>query len=170
MTRLIVTRGLPGAGKTALAEKWRDAAPRRARVSRDMLRDMLGGQGRWEASEISEPELTSAEETLIFSLLGAGLDVIVDDTNLAAGFVRSLEDLAIAHRAAFFVVDLTDVAPGLCLLRNAGRGEADLVPSGWISRAYKQHIEGQPHPLPYLFRFGGRQLTPDELLAAEHAS
>lgn len=170
MSRLIVTRGLPGSGKTALAEKWRDAAPRRARVSRDVLRDMFAGPGRREVSGIAEITLSGSEQGLVSGLLAARLDVIVDDTNLDPVHVMPLERLASLHQAEFAIVDLTDVAPGLCLLRNAGRGEADLVPSGWISRAYKQHIEGQPHPLPYPFRFGGRQLTPDELLAAEHAS
>jgi tRNA uridine 5-carbamoylmethylation protein Kti12 len=170
VSRLVITRGLPGSGKTTLAEKWRDAAPGRARVSRGVLRDMLAGGGRWEASRIAEATLSEAEDGIVSGLLAAGLDVIVDDTNLDPVHVVFFELLADVSQAEFTVVDLTDVAPGLCLLRNAGRGEADLVPSGWISRAYSQHIEGQPHPLPYPFRFGGRQVTPAELLGEEPAA
>ena len=64
MTRLLITRGLPGSGKTTFA---RTLQPRVVRVNRDDLRRMLhGGAG---SSEWAEDQVTHAQRAAVEALL-----------------------------------------------------------------------------------------------------
>ena len=46
MTALVITRGLPGSGKTTYARAWvAEDREHRARVNRDDIRQMLGDSG-----------------------------------------------------------------------------------------------------------------------------
>lgn len=107
MSTLIITRGLPGAGKTTWAKAWVAKDPiTRARVNRDDLRDMLYG-ARTGLSFEQEGKVTVASHTATRSLLTAGLDVVADDTNLRPKYVREWRKLAIEVGAAFQTVEVT---------------------------------------------------------------
>lgn len=121
---LVITRGLPGAGKTLLAERLVDLAPpgSMARVNRDDLRAMMHGQRvgqQWQ-----EDQVTAVQRAAVVDLLGAGVDVVVDDTNLPDTRVQEWEDLAARAGAVMQVVDLRSVPVETCIARDAARGAA----------------------------------------------
>jgi predicted kinase len=89
MTRLLITRGLPGSGKTTFA---RTLQPLVTRVSRDDLRRML--HGRIMLTDWAEAQVTAVERGIVETLLGRGASVIVDDTNLRRTTVKAWRDAA----------------------------------------------------------------------------
>jgi predicted kinase len=122
--RLIVTRGLPGAGKTTAALAWVSSDPlRRARVGRDVLREhvyctmpMLTPAG--------ERELSDLQRLIVMHLLDSGRSVVVDDTNLPDAQITEWADLATALAAGFEVWDLRDVPLAECVARDLARAAA----------------------------------------------
>lgn len=120
-TKLVITRGLPGAGKTTRAKKWVDERPEtRARVNRDDIRDML--HGGWLGSDVQEDQVTAVAHSSITVLLRAGFDVICDDTNLHDQHLRALCTLAFGAGADFEIWDMTHVPVDVCIARDAERG------------------------------------------------
>lgn len=123
MTTLYITRGLPGSGKTTLAQALVAEDPeRRARVNRDDLRVMLHGQ-RFGA-EWQERQVTVVQNAQVAALLRAGQDVIVDDTNLPDDVVEDWWQLAAACGARMEVIDLRHVPVETCIARDEARGAA----------------------------------------------
>jgi hypothetical protein len=90
---LIITRGLPASGKTSKAITWVAERPQqRVRANRDSPRAMMHG-GRLGTPE-QEAMVTTAQHASIRSLLGDGIDVVADDTNLAEEAVNAFRQLA----------------------------------------------------------------------------
>src|SRR5260370_26482239 len=139
MSELIITRGLPGCGKTMLARVW-VAADRghRARVNRDDIRRMLD-DGEF-VKGITEPRVLAARDAAILSLLGRGISVICDDTNLPQRMARDLANLARRARADFTVADMTDVPLETCLQRNASRADKKPVPETAIRDMHTRYL------------------------------
>ena len=143
MARLIVTRGLPGSGKTTYA---RTLQPRVVRVNRDDLRRML--HGRRFLTQWAEWQVTIAQRAQVEALLRAGTDVCVDDTNLRSRTVRDWARLAAALGAAFEVADFTQVPLDECLRRNTHRPDEERVDEDVIRSMYERFIAGRDLPLP----------------------
>ncbi|HEY2796149.1 MAG TPA: AAA family ATPase [Micromonosporaceae bacterium] len=142
MSTLIITRGLPGSGKTTRAKQWVDEDPtKRARVNRDDLRAMLHG-GYADV----ERQINAARDAAITALLKVGVDVIADDTNLRSRYVRDLRNLALAAGAEFDVWDLTDVPVEVCVERDAVRSPS--IGERVIRDMYERYLAGKPYPLP----------------------
>ncbi|HEY2950616.1 MAG TPA: AAA family ATPase [Micromonosporaceae bacterium] len=135
MPKLIITRGLPGCGKTAYA---RTLQPWVVRVNRDDLRRMLHGDRLY--TQTAEARVTVAQRAAVEALLRAAADVIVDDTNLPARVVRAWAELAARVGAAFEVVDLTHVPVDECVRRDAGRPEPERVGEDVIRSLYARHL------------------------------
>jgi len=115
---LTITRGLPGSGKTTWA---RTRQPGAVRVNRDDLRVML--HGRRIPENWAERQVTLAQRGSVEALLRGGVDVICDDTNLRARYVRELAELGMACGAAVVVEDFTGVPLEVCIERDAARAE-----------------------------------------------
>jgi predicted kinase len=146
MATLIVTRAIPGAGKTTWAKDWVDEDPEhRARVNRDDLRAMLHNS-IW--SQDKEFQVQAVRDAIIRRLLERGVDVVSDDTSLPSRTVRDLRKLAVLSKAEFKVKDMTDVPLELCLERNRNRLDKAPVPEDWIITQYRKFILGRPYPLP----------------------
>jgi predicted kinase len=143
MTRLIVTRGLPGSGKTTYA---RTLQPRVVRVNRDDLRRMLHG-GRF-LTQWAEWQVTIAQRAQVEALLRAGTDVCVDDTNLRSRTVREWARMAASLGADFQVYDFTHVPLDECLRRNAMRPLEERVDEDVIRSMHERFIAGRDLPLP----------------------
>ncbi|HEX6968432.1 MAG TPA: AAA family ATPase [Micromonosporaceae bacterium] len=143
MTRLIITRGLPASGKTTFA---RTLQPAVVRVNRDDLRRMLHGARLF--TQRAESQVTLVQRVQVEALLRAGVDVIVDDTNLRARTVRDWAELAARFGAAFQVHDFTDVPLEECLRRDANRPEAERVGEDAIRRLHDRFLAGRALPLP----------------------
>lgn len=120
MKRVIFTKGLPASGKTTWAKQMCDAHPDEyMRVNRDDLRNMRGEY--WLPTY--EDMITKMELECIKAGLIAGLNVIVDATNLVPERVdRTYSDLI---RSGFRVnkeyKDFTDVSVAECIARDKNR-------------------------------------------------
>ncbi|GGK99324.1 AAA family ATPase [Mangrovihabitans endophyticus] len=143
MTRLLITRGLPAAGKTTFA---RTLQPTVTRVNRDDLRRMLHGARLYTPD--AEAQVTRAQRACVETLLRSHTDVIVDDTNLPDAAVRAWARLAGRLRAGFEVRDFTGVGVEECLRRDAHRPEADRVGERGIRRMHDLYLAGRSLPLP----------------------
>ncbi|MBO0869408.1 MAG: AAA family ATPase [Micromonosporaceae bacterium] len=151
MTKLIVTRGLPASGKTTRARAWVAEDPlRRSRVNRDDLRQMLHDSAYLQrpGNQSTERAVLAVRDAVISGLLRRGVDVVSDDTNLAARTVRDLRRLATAAAAQFEVWDLTDVPYQECARRNALREGRQRVPDEALLDMYTRYLQGRQHPLP----------------------
>lgn len=143
MAKLLITRGLPGSGKTTLARAWVAEDPKnRVRVNRDDLREMLTNG----FVKDNEYDLTQARNAFVSELLRRGYDVIVDDTNLPSKTVRLLMKLSDDHG----IEDLTDVPLETCLERNSlpqRRDSGRMVPEAVIRDMHQRFVKGRGHPL-----------------------
>jgi predicted kinase len=147
MGELVITRGLPGCGKTTYARAWvAEDREHRARVNRDDIRRMLD-DGEF-VKGVTEPRILAARDALILGLLGRGLDVICDDTNLPQRTARDLARLATRARAGFSVVDLTDVPWEDCIKRDAARSDKKPVGGPVIRDMHERFLNGREYPLP----------------------
>lgn len=134
MTKLIITRGLPGSGKTTWARQqpgWR--------VNRDDLRGMFKTVWNHGDSE-DEDTCTEVQREAITALLLAGRDVVVDDTNLRVDVVDALRDIAHMYGAEFHVQDFTDVPLEVCLERDAARPESEQVGPEVIRGMWERYL------------------------------
>lgn len=144
MSKLIITRGLPGSGKTTWAEKWVLESPEsRVRVNRDSLRAMLHID-KQNATHRTEVAITKACADLARAFLRDGVDVVVDDTNLRQRNARTWATLAAIVGAEFVVQDFTDVPLTTCLDRNAARGQSQRIPSSVIQKMHAQFLASGP--------------------------
>ena len=159
MTRLLITRGLPGAGKTTFARKLQ---PGVVRVNRDDLRRML--HGRRLFTQWAEAQVTNAQRAAVEALLRSRTNVIVDDTNLRAETVRRWAELAARFGASFEVHDFTDVPLDECVRRDAARAADEQVGADAIRRMHERYLAHRnlPLPVPYVRPGGpGRVYDPD---------
>lgn len=147
---LVVTRGLPGSGKTTAARAWVAADPAgRARVNRDDLRANLFGAPVLEFAQ--EEAVTAAQRAAVRALLSSGRSVIVDDTGLRARFVRAWSALAASCGATLEVLDLV-VPMAVAIQRDTdrlARGERG-VGETVIRRLAAQFAIGADGALPRL--------------------
>lgn len=147
MTRLVITRGLPGCGKTTYARAWvAEDRAHRARVNRDDLRLMVDNGEFVKGS--TESRIIAARDAAISSLLRLGIDVICDDTNLPQRTARDLARLAVRAGAELAVVDMTDVPLETCLLWNGRRADKQPVPEDAIRDMHVRFLLGHGFPLP----------------------
>lgn len=147
MATLIITRGLPGCGKSTAAAGWVRMEPdNRFEVNRDAIRLMLGGFV--VGSPEQEKMVTKISHTSIRDLLKAGKDVICSDTNLQTKYMRELIRIANTVGATVEVWDMTNVALEVALHRNKHRTDKEPVPERVIRKMYNSFIDNQPYPLP----------------------
>jgi predicted kinase len=137
MPTLIITVGLPASGKSTWATSQVLAAPPGAivRVNKDLLRTMLHADRHAKGTEA---QVLKARDALISSFLRAGVDVIVDDTNLVRHHHDRLSQLAERLNATFVVKDFTEVPLQTCIERDAARPNP--VGATVISEMYERHL------------------------------
>lgn len=144
MTKLIITRGLPGSGKSTFARRWVSEDPkRRAEVNRDLLRVMMHG-GYVDA----EPMITAARDAMISKLLSRGVDVVCSDTNLPQRVARDIARVGRLAGAEVQVQDFTGIPLEVCLSRNATRTDKEPVPEKRIREMHDRYIAGRSGPMP----------------------
>jgi tRNA uridine 5-carbamoylmethylation protein Kti12 len=140
MAELIVTRGLPGSGKSTWAKAWvAEDRKNRIRINRDDLRTMVD-DGEF-VDKLTEPRIVMARDALILQALRKGLSVVVDDTNLPNSVIKQLRKLAEKRGAAFRIQDFRDVPLDVCLERNAQREGRARVPEEIIQKFYKDFVK-----------------------------
>lgn len=118
--RLILVRGLPGSGKTTWAKKWVAVdVGARARVNKDALRAMLH-DGVYDG-RLTEDKVDAVRDAAIVRLLGMGVSVVSDDTNLDPVKATDLAHLGMRLGASVHDLDMTNVPLEECLARDAVR-------------------------------------------------
>lgn len=138
---LIVTRGLPGSGKTTWALKQLAERPHgtAARVNRDDLRRMTHGKPRYDKE--SERVITAIQRDAIRTLLRLGHAVVNDDTNLDDGRMIALMVLADETGAHFKIEDFTHVSLETCIRRDWHRKGTDAyVGEDVIRDMHRRHL------------------------------
>jgi predicted kinase len=143
VTRLLITRGLPAAGKTTFARRLQ---PYVVRVNRDDLRILL--HGRRLFTPWAEGQVTAVQRSMVESLLRARAAVIVDDTNLRPRTVRDWARMAARFGASFEVHDFTDVPLEECLRRDAARPAEERVGEAAIRSMHERFLARRTLPLP----------------------
>lgn len=140
MPKLIMTRGLPGSGKST----WARAQAGFRVVEKDEIRKLLESQG-WKWSQENEKDVLDHQARVIYTDLKNGGNVIAADTNFGKHETR-LASLAREAGAEFEVKDFTDVPIEVCLERN-GRREKP-VPEKVIWDMYTKYVEPFQKPVP----------------------
>lgn len=121
MSKLIIMKGLPGVGKSTIAQGRMLADGNTVRINKDLLRKMLHF-GKF--TSINEGLTRDAARDLAKLFIGKGINVIIDDTNLNHGTMQSWKDLASELKCKVEVMDLTDVPIDDCIARDMGRDES----------------------------------------------
>lgn len=160
--KLIITRGLPGSGKTTWSRDYcaQYEQGMRVRVNRDDLRAMLFGAGYRPSYEF-EQTVTEIQHNAIRALLRAGKTAVADDTNLVLKHARALSRLAYEEGAEFEVRDefLRTALPE-CLRRNADRPVETRVPVAVIEGMYTRYVRGGLPPIPPYEPPAGQEVEP----------
>lgn len=149
--KLLLTRGAPASGKDTIALKWvKDDPDWRTRVNRDELRWNMYGE--WVLPRMGEETVTLVQQNMVRTLLKAGQNVIVSDTNLAARFVKEWLKIAVECKVE---VEFVDVPTPLeeCLRRNKARADAGgrFVPEDVIRNYFARYFRnGELPPVPTL--------------------
>jgi predicted kinase len=136
--KLIMTKGLPGSGKSTWAEEQVLAAPPGSvvRINKDLLRTMLNVD-RFKGGKTEKPVL-NARDALIDLFLGQGKTVISDDTNLVPSHEIALRQFAVRRAVEFVVKDFTDVPLEVCIERD--RQRARTVGPKVITKMYNDFL------------------------------
>lgn len=166
MAKLIITRGLPGSGKTYWSLGYIADQPRGTviRLNRDELRRMTHPNYRAPENPV-ERRITTARDASLEALLRSGCDVICDDTNLRAKYVRDLMTIARDAGADIQIMDFTYVTLEECIARDAQRTGADHVGEEVIlgmHRRYLAQLHGKPLPVPLIPPVGDQPRVPVE--------
>lgn len=145
---LIITRGLPGSGKTTRAKAWVALDPaNRVRVNRDDIRAMMNDSVFLKGE--TEKTAIAIRDAAIQAGLGQNKDVICDDTNLPQRTARDLRRVADRSGANFEVWDLTYIDLDVILTRNSARTDKEPVPVDVIKDMYERFLKGRERPLPF---------------------
>jgi len=96
--KVVVTRGLPGSGKSWFAKELIDSDKSYVRVNRDEIRLTLYN-GKFSAK--NEELTTAVRDSMIDAALLSGRNVVVDETALSPSVMATLKLKAEAHGAEF---------------------------------------------------------------------
>lgn len=141
---LIMTKGLPGSGKSHWARALVRDEPGYVRVNKDDLRDMLH-DGKW--SQDREKLVLRVRDLAIVDALQSGKHVIVDDTNFGLKHESRLRELAKANGAAFEIKDFTQVSIDTCIERDLKRTKS--VGEAVIRKMWRDYLAPKPPVIEY---------------------
>lgn len=114
--KLIMTKGLPGSGKSTWAQKMVEGKSDWIRVNKDKIREMMANY-----KPKKEGLVIRTRDNLIELYLGQNLNVIVDDCNLHPKHEARLRELAGWFKAEFLIEDFTHVELKECIQRDLQR-------------------------------------------------
>jgi predicted kinase len=142
--KLIMTRGLPGSGKStwAKAEKARierDGQTSVIIVTKDDIRKAHSLTG-WKWSPEGEKEILMIRDSCIRGAFKQGADVVISaDTNFG-GHKNRLMELAKQNNATFEVKDFSHIPVTVCIEQDSKRPEAEQVGPTVIKNMYNKYL------------------------------
>jgi predicted kinase len=113
--KLIITKGLPGSGKTTWARAYLQAHPETVNLCKDDLRQQFADTDRREDLVIQ------IRDRLTIHYLRSRYSVIWSDTNLNPFHTDRARELAEQNAAEFQIQDFTKVPLNECIRRDAQR-------------------------------------------------
>lgn len=134
MAKVILTKGLPGSGKSTWA-KQQCLEKGYKRVNKDDLRDMLDA-GQW--SNKNEKLVLAVRDAIVKLCLERKQTVIVDDTNLSPDHEQTMREIAAAYDAVCTIEDFTHVPLEECIKRDQNR--PNYVGEKVIKRMYNKYL------------------------------
>lgn len=138
MKKVILTRGLPGSGKSTWAKQVLDNKPGSyKRINKDDLRAMLDNN-KW--SNDNEKFVLKVRNLLILEALSRGKHVIIDDTNLHPKHERAIKEL-VKGDALVEIQDFTHVPLKTCIERDLQRPNS--VGQKVIIEQYNRYLKGE---------------------------
>lgn len=142
---IIITRGLPGSGKTTWARKLLAEFPKTYKiVCKDDLRDMLDA-GVW--SKINEKHVLAVRDELVKHYVRAGFTVIVADTNLNPIHIDHFREMSVELGCRAVVQDFTDVSLEDCIRQDLLRARS--VGERVIRDQYNRWLRKAPVPVEF---------------------
>lgn len=146
--QIIMTKGLPGSGKSTWAKEYMrsypSSSPPIVRVNKDDLRAMMHN-GVWGKEH--EKQILATRDFIVRSSLLMRRSVIVDDTNFSPSHEEALRAIAEETGAKFVIQDFTNVPVGTCVQRDAQRPNP--VGTKVIFNMYNKYVKKSPVPPPY---------------------
>lgn len=141
---IVVTRGLPGSGKSTWANGMCSILNKVLKIERDEIRMLLFGKlGKLEQEQ--EEEVTRVQEALIRTHLSLGMTVIISDTNLPDRSVKRWLKLGHEFGLPVAVQDFRHIPLENVLKNNAERGKwsTKFVPEEVIRDMHQRFIKGR---------------------------
>lgn len=141
-SKLIITQGCPGSGKSTWAREQCKKSPSTVMVERDQLREMLFGntnRKEYKFSKERENLVTIVQDAMIKTLLNENKNVIVSDTNLNPSVLERIKAHSKNHSIVVFDVEWEDLVE-----RNKYRGN-EAVPIDVLRNMYLRM-----HPTKYV--------------------
>jgi len=135
-------RGLPASGKSTKAKELMKSRNNIVRLSMDDIRAGLFDvqkDSHCEHSYDHEKITRKLERNLALTYLQAGVDVIIDDTNLVESRVMSFMAVANQFKADFVEIDFFHIPPAECIERNKKRSNP--VPEDVIQNMADKYID-----------------------------
>jgi len=137
MKKIILTRGLPGSGKTTWALDYIKENSNTKRINKDDLRNMVDGGG-WSSNR--EKIIIRARDVLVKLYLDLGFNVIIDDTNLVEKHFVQMAGIAAKYKDVIVEVkDFTDVPIEECIKNDLARVKS--VGKDVIMDMYNKHLK-----------------------------
>lgn len=124
MAHLIITRGLPGSGKSTIAREIVSTLPDSMEISLDDLRFELFGASKADGIRLDrkqEGEVHRTQRQRVSEALKAGKTVVVHDTCLPDRRLNMWSDVARKHACSLKVIDLRGLPIEICIQRDAAR-------------------------------------------------
>ena len=141
MKKVILTKGLPGSGKTYWAKQYQRENPNTVLVNKDDLRAMLH-QSVW--SKGREEFILKVRDFIILQALSEGHDVIVHDTNLSVKHWNRIKSILPVTKEGIELQwkDFTSVPIEVCIKQDLQR--VNSVGEKVIRDMWKQFLKPDP--------------------------
>ncbi|MEB3309671.1 MAG: AAA family ATPase [Snowella sp.] len=144
MKKVIMTKGLPGSGKSTWAKALIDKNPNQyKRINKDDLRAMLDNS---KHSKDAENFVLKVRNQIMLMALEEGKHVIIDDTNLHPKHEKTIRELT-KGIAEVIIQDFTDVDINTCIKRDLNR--LNSVGEKVIRDMYNQFLAPKPDAIAF---------------------
>ena len=141
--KIIITRGLSGAGKSTWSKRFVEDNKDYVRICRDDIRFMLWN-GDWTHDD---KEVILARDTMIKEFLLKGYSLVLDETYLAPPRVKEINKVigkyvwATHKHLDISIQDFIDVPIERCIANDSYRGKNRYVGEAFIREYYDNYVK-----------------------------